>query len=194
MFRAGDVIENPVTGERITFIQTAAETDGEFVIVETVVQPGGAVATKHIHPHQEERFEVLAGSVGFEVGRENVTAGPGEHLVVPAGTPHKFWNDGTVEATFVAEVRPALHFEELLGTMFALAADGKTNTHGLPNPLRLAVIAQAYADTIRVPFPPAFVQRAGLAVAAPVGRMLGFGVGENTQQGRHEMPQHVAAA
>ena len=54
MFHAGDVIENPVTGERITFIQTAAETNGEFVIVETVVQPGGAVATKHIHPHQEE--------------------------------------------------------------------------------------------------------------------------------------------
>ena len=25
MFHAGDVIENPVTGERITFIQTAAE-------------------------------------------------------------------------------------------------------------------------------------------------------------------------
>ena len=44
----------------------------------------------------------------------------------------------------------------------------------MPNPLRLAVIAQAYADTIRVPFPPVFVQRAGLALAAPVGRMLGY--------------------
>jgi quercetin dioxygenase-like cupin family protein len=193
MFRAGDFIENPVTGERVTFITTAAETDGELVIVETVVQPGGAVATKHIHPNQEERFEVLDGSVGFEVGRKTVTAGPGDHLVVPAGTPHRFWNDGDAEARFVAEVRPALHFEELLGTMFGLAAEGKTNAHGMPNPLRLAVIARAYADTIRVPFPPLVVQRAGLALAEPLGRMLGY-TATSAGQTIHEPPRRVAAA
>ena len=87
MFHAGDVIENPATGEQITFITTAAETDGEFVIVETIVQPGGAVATKHIHPHQEERFEVLEGSVGILVGGTTISAEPGDSLVVPPGTP-----------------------------------------------------------------------------------------------------------
>ena len=63
-------------------------------------------------------------------------------MTVPAGTPHKFWNAGDDEAHFVCEVRPALQFEQLLETMFALAADGKTNRKGMPNPLRLAVIAQ----------------------------------------------------
>jgi mannose-6-phosphate isomerase-like protein (cupin superfamily) len=174
MFHAGNVIENPATGEQITFITTAAETDGEFVIVETIVQPGGAVATKHIHPHQEERFEVLEGSVGILVGGTTISAEPGDSLVVPPGTPHKFWNAGDAEARFVCEVRPALHFEQLLSTMFALATEGKTNTHGMPNPLRLAVIAQAYSDTIQVPFPPLLVQRAALALAAPLGRMLGY--------------------
>jgi hypothetical protein len=71
-------------------------------------------------------------------------------------------------------VRPALQFEALLETMFALAVDGKTNRKGMPNPLRLAVIANAHFDTVRLPFPPALVQRAGLMLGAPLGRLLGY--------------------
>jgi hypothetical protein len=37
------------------------------------------------------------------------------------------------------------------------------------------VIAKAHFDTVRLPFPPAFVQRAGLALAAPFGKALGYG-------------------
>ena len=58
--------------------------------------------------------------------------------------------------------------------MFALAADGKTNRKGMPNPLRLAVIAKAHFDDVRLPFPPAWMQRAGLALGAPLGQLLGY--------------------
>ena len=153
MIRAGDTIENPVTGERIVFRQTSRETNGQAVVIETYVQPNGFVAAAHVHPSQEERFEILRGSVGFRVGRKKLVAGPGHRLTVPAGTPHKFWNAGEDEAHFVCEVRPALQFEALLETMFALAADGKTNRKGMPNPLRLAVIANAHFDTVRLPVP-----------------------------------------
>src|SRR5919204_635298 len=78
-------------------------------------------------------------------------------------------------ARSVCEVRPALQFESLLETMFALAADGKTNKKGMPNPFRLAVIARAHFDTVRLPQPPAWLQRAGLALGAPLGRLLGYG-------------------
>src|SRR5262252_8075771 len=174
MIRAGDAIENPVTGERLVFRQTSRETNGAAVVIETYVQPNGFVAAAHVHPNQEERFEILGGEVGFKVGREKTVAGPGQRLVVPAGTPHKFWNAGDEVAHFVCEVRPALQFESLLETMFALAADGKTNRKGMPNPLRLAVIANAHFDTVRLPFPPALVQRFGLALGAPLGRVFGY--------------------
>jgi quercetin dioxygenase-like cupin family protein len=174
MIHAGTTIENPVTGERIVFRKTSRETGGQAVVVECFVQPGGAVAAAHVHPAQEERFEVLHGTLGFRLGREELTAGPGERLTVPAGTPHKFWNAGDEEAHFVCEVGPALQFESLVETMFALAADGKTNRKGMPNPLRLAVIARAHFDTVRLPFPPAWTQRVGLALAAPLGRLLGY--------------------
>ena len=44
----------------------------------------------------------------------------------------------------------------------------------MPNPLRLAVIARAHFDTVQLPFPPAFLQRIGLAMGAPLGRALGY--------------------
>jgi mannose-6-phosphate isomerase-like protein (cupin superfamily) len=174
VIRAGDSIENPVTGERLVFRETSRETNGEAVVVETFVQPHGFVAAAHVHPDQEERFEVLRGSIGFRVGRKSFVAGPGQRVTVPAGQRHKFWNAGDDVAHFVCEVRPALQFESLLETMFALAADGRTNRKGMPNPLQLAVIAQAHFDTVRLPFPPAILQRIALALGAPLGRAAGY--------------------
>jgi mannose-6-phosphate isomerase-like protein (cupin superfamily) len=174
MIRAGDSIQNPVTGERIVFRQTSRETNGEAVVIETYVQPHGFVAAAHVHPSQEERFEVLRGSVGFKVGRKKLLAGPGQRVTVPAGTPHRFWNAGDEVAHFVCEIRPALQFESLIETMFTLAAEGRTNRKGMPNPMQLAVIAQAHFDTVRLPFPPALLQRIGLALGSPLGRALGY--------------------
>jgi hypothetical protein len=138
------------------------------------VKPNGFVAAAHVHPHQEERFQVLKGSVGFRRGREKLVAGPGERLTVPAGTPHKFWNEGDEEAHFVCEIRPALQFEQLIETMYGLAAEGKTNRKGMPNPLRLAVIARHHFEDVRLPFPPVWMQRIGLAMGAPLGRLFGY--------------------
>jgi hypothetical protein len=111
----------------------------------------------------------------MKVGRKKLTLSDGEVAVVDPGTAHKFWNAGETPVRFVCEIRPALQFESLLETMFALAADGKTNRKGFPNPLRLAVIANAHFDTVRLPFPPAGMQKAGLLLGAPLGRLAGYG-------------------
>jgi hypothetical protein len=88
--------------------------------------------------------------------------------------PHRFWNAGDEVAHFVCEIRPALQFESLIETMFTLAAEGRTNRKGMPNLLQLAVIANAHFDTVRLPFPPAILQRIGLALGSPVGRAFGY--------------------
>jgi quercetin dioxygenase-like cupin family protein len=175
MIRTGDTIHNPVTGERITFHATSADTKGEAVVIECTVQPDGFVAATHVHPSQSERFAVIDGTLGLKAGKDKKTLGRGEVAVVEPGTPHRFWNAGKDEVRFVCEVRPALQFESLLETMFNLAADGKTNRKGMPNPVRLAVIARAHFDTVRLPQPPAWLQRVGLALGAPVGKALGYG-------------------
>jgi quercetin dioxygenase-like cupin family protein len=174
MIRPGDRLENPITGEVLVFHRTSEETGGESVLVETIVRPDGFVAAAHVHPYQTEHFEVLEGLLGLRVGDKELVAKPGNVVTVAPGTPHRFWNAGESQARFLCEVRPALQFESLIETMFTLAADGRTNRKGLPNPLRLAVIARAHFDTVRLPFPPAVLQRAALAVGAPLGRALGY--------------------
>jgi mannose-6-phosphate isomerase-like protein (cupin superfamily) len=175
MFHAGDQIENPVTGERLVFHETSAETKGERVVFETIVQPGGFVAAAHLHPFQSERFEVVAGTLGMRRGKEKVELHPGEVVAVEPTTPHKFWNAGDDEARFICTVTPALQFERLIATMYSLAAAGKTNRKGMPNPLRLAVIAKHNFDDVRLPLVPHSLQKLGLALGAPTGRILGYG-------------------
>ncbi len=174
MIRSGDTIENPVTGERLVFTATSAETGGEYVRFECFVEPSGFVAAAHVHPLQEELFEIIEGSVTFKIDGRELPTRPGDRVLVPAGTRHQFWNAGEEEARFACEVRPALQFEQLIETMFSLARDGKTNKRGMPSPLRLAVIARAHFDTVRLPFPPAWIQRVGLMLGAPVGRLVGY--------------------
>jgi quercetin dioxygenase-like cupin family protein len=174
MIRKGDRLENPVTGEVLIFHRTSRETGGAAVLCETIVRPGGFVAEAHVHPHQTERFEVLEGQIRLRLGKDERVIGPGDVATVAPGTPHRFWNAGDQEARFLCEVRPALEFESLIETMFTLAAEGKTNRKGLPNPLRLAVIARAHFETVRLPFPPAWLQRVALAIGAPLGRLAGY--------------------
>jgi mannose-6-phosphate isomerase-like protein (cupin superfamily) len=188
MIRSGDTIHNPITGESITFHQTSADTKGEAVVIECTVKPDGFVAAAHVHPSQTERFSVIAGRLGMKVGRKKLLLERGDVAVVEQGTAHKFWNMGNEEVRFVCEVRPALQFESLLETMFALAADGKTNRKGMPNPFRLAVIARAHFDTVRLPQPPAWLQRAGLALGSPVGRLFGYAPTYEPQAGTPALP------
>jgi quercetin dioxygenase-like cupin family protein len=175
MIRKGQLVENPVTGECLIFHETSADTGGAFVRFETIVRPGGTVAAAHVHPYQTERFDVITGTLGVKTGRVKAEYGAGETVEIRPGTSHKFWNAGDDELRFVAEVSPALQFESLIETMFALAVDGKTNRKGMPNPLRLAVIANHHFDVVRLPLIPAALQKAALACGGPLGRLVGFG-------------------
>jgi quercetin dioxygenase-like cupin family protein len=170
----GQTLVNPVTGERMTFLETAAETGGDRVVIELHADPGGSVAAAHVHPSQWETFDVVSGTLGAKVGGRTTEAGPGKTLGVAPGVPHTWWNAGDDELVFRCVITPALQFESLIETMFSLAADGKTNGKGMPNPFRLAVIAKAHFDTVQLPGVPAWVQKTALAMGAPFGRAIGY--------------------
>src|SRR4051812_19347202 len=60
MITPGTTLENPVTGERFTFTETAATTGGELLAFDFALRAGGRVPIPHVHPVQTERFEVVA--------------------------------------------------------------------------------------------------------------------------------------
>jgi len=110
-------------------------------------------------------------------GRERLVAKAGDVVVVEAGTAHKFWNAGDEPVMFHCVVSPALQFESLIESMFALARDGKTNRKGMPNPVRMAAIARAHRDVIRLPGIPAWLQDLATLSAMPLAYIAGYGAG-----------------
>src|SRR5215207_2985696 len=138
MARAGEQLHDPVRGDSIEFRETARDTGGALL---SWVWTAVGAPPMHVHPLQEEHFEVLSGTVGIQIADEQRSLGEGEEATVAPGTPHRWYSeDDQQKARFLAEVRPALNTEILLETLYELARDGNTDRNGLPNPLQLAVI------------------------------------------------------
>jgi quercetin dioxygenase-like cupin family protein len=112
MARPGDVIEHPITGERITFLRTAKQTGGDYLRIGLAVAPHGFVQGVHFHPMQEERFLIVSGAFDFVVDGKEFRVGPGGRVVVPAGRLHSWKNGGDTEAIAVIDLVPAFDTEE----------------------------------------------------------------------------------
>src|SRR3954463_1170096 len=181
MAYAGQTLENPVTGERITFRKTAADTDGKYVEIDLELAPDAAVPGTHVHPKQVETFEVISGEMKFRLGMKKVKAGPGETVVVPAGAVHNFANAGTESAHVRVTIEPALKMEEMFETTVALAKAGRVTRSGMPKPLDLALFVDRFSDEARAPFPPHAVVHALMTPLRWVA--LRRGRGQRTRSG-----------
>ena len=151
---SAQMIENPVTGERVTFTKRSEDTNGERVEFEIVAEPHATGPPEQVHENQEEYFEILSGRVSGTLDGTPFSVEAGESFVITAGTPHRWWNEGNDEQHPRVVVEPALEFTESLETLYGLAADGKTNSKGIPNPLQKAVIAYHYWETNHLASPP----------------------------------------
>jgi quercetin dioxygenase-like cupin family protein len=170
----GQTIENPVSGERITFLETARDTDGERLEIELELSPDGHVPGAHVHPEQEERFHVLEGKMKFRLGMRRIVAEAGDTVVVPKGRVHRFANAGDGVARARVEVVPALDMEELFETTVELATEGNVTRTGMPKPTHLALFVRRFEREVRAPFPPAWVVRVLMAPLAALGRRRGY--------------------
>ncbi|KAA2240280.1 hypothetical protein F0L74_29385 [Chitinophaga agrisoli] len=65
--KKGDKIENARTGQRMIFLQTAAETNGALLQIECFSPVTTTKEPAHIHPLQENRFEILSGDLCFSM-------------------------------------------------------------------------------------------------------------------------------
>jgi mannose-6-phosphate isomerase-like protein (cupin superfamily) len=175
MAYTGQTLRNPASGERITFRRTAAETDGELVAIDLELPAGARVpGGLHLHPKQEERFEVVEGTMRFRMRSKRVTAGPGDVVVVPAGMPHDFANVGDEAALVRVDIRPALKMEQLFETAVSLAEQGRTMMKGIPRPLDLALFTREFEDEVQKAFPPLWMQRLALAPLAWLAHRRGY--------------------
>ena len=175
MAHAGQILVNTASGERITFRRTAAQTNGELVTIDLELPPGGRVpGGLHLHPLQEERFEVVRGTMRFRLRHRRLLAGPGEVVVVPPRMPHDFANAGDETALVRVDIRPALRMEQLFETAVALAQEGRTMMRGIPKPLDLALFTRAFEQEVQKARLPLWLQRVALGPLARLARRRGY--------------------
>jgi mannose-6-phosphate isomerase-like protein (cupin superfamily) len=166
-------ISNPATSERIQFT-TIGQDDGEDIVrFNWRSMPGGAI-TEHVHPHQEERFTIIAGEAHFTLDGEERVVGPGETIVVPVGVRHSESNPGSVEIEGVVELRPALHSKDMHEAFAGLGSEGKTTPRGAPkNPLQLGATVWHFRHESRATSPPIWVQNLVLPPLSLLAKVFG---------------------
>jgi quercetin dioxygenase-like cupin family protein len=91
----------------------------EALLLEARWAPGGTPPIDHLHPGQDERFEVLEGELTVVLGGKRRVLRAGDTLAVPRGSVHAMWNAGDEPARASWRVTPALRTEEMFRTIAA---------------------------------------------------------------------------
>ena len=173
-FQIGEVLENPVTGERATILEFAWTNPEGRAVAELTALVGARVVGEHYHPALVEQFTVLEGELTLKRDGQASVLREGESAVIEAGVWHDWWNAGDVNARVRVEVTPGERFAHMIETLFGLARLGHVNAKGMPSVLQLALIGQEFSDVIVFRKPPPSVQRALFGLLAPIARRRGY--------------------
>lgn len=165
-------IENRLSRERVTFVQTGAETGGELFAFEVQVPTDMVLPPPHLHAAEEERLEVIEGEITMQTdGRQHVLR-PGESHVLKPGVSHTWWNSGPGPLHFRAEFRPAGNMQSFFETYCGLAAEGRSDERGQPPLLQVAASLPLWG--MYLAGPPILAQRLLMAVLRPFARLRGY--------------------
>ncbi len=162
-------IENGA-GERLTFLGVTRDANGDRIEVDGVARPG-AGPPMHVHFLQEERVRVVTGRVGYQVsGQPERFAGPGEVVVWPAGTPHRWWNAGDTEVRMTGWCAPPDNVEFYLAAIFASM---KENGGTRPGLFDAAFLTIRYRTEFAMLELPTVVRRLVIPLIYVIGLALG---------------------
>ncbi|WP_410650388.1 cupin domain-containing protein [Amycolatopsis sp. cmx-4-54] len=173
--RSREIYENPVCGERVV-IRRGNDEDGDEIVWDLYLAPGGTVVGEHYHPSADERFTLVDGRLGLRAGGSTLMMDRvGHSVLAAAGTRHYFWNASDGETRVLIQMRGGVdRFEQVVfRQLYGLARDGRTDAKGKPGLLQSAVTLLEFSDIVRFAAPPWPVQRALFGVLAPIARALG---------------------
>jgi mannose-6-phosphate isomerase-like protein (cupin superfamily) len=125
-------------GNLVTVKASAEDTGGRASVVEFLNPPGFAPPL-HRHLHEDEMFLVLEGEARFLCGGEDLAAGPGDFVHLPAGLPHTFLV-GSGGPLRTLQITTPGGFEA-----FAAAVGGEAPERRLPEPAPVDPAALAHA-------------------------------------------------
>jgi quercetin dioxygenase-like cupin family protein len=86
--------ESRLDPSAFSMVSLADRTNGSRSCRISVAQvPPGKGTPLHLHTFDQFYF-VISGTMQLQIGLERFTAGPNTYVLLPAGIPHRNWNDG----------------------------------------------------------------------------------------------------
>ncbi len=145
---AARTIENPIIKDKVTFLETSAETNGKFTLIQVDLAPRGG-NDLHYHKTFDETFTVMEGILGVQIEKEISYLHKGESATVQAGQLHRFFNPSDEHSViFNVMVQPGSQgFETALQVVYGLACDGRTTSSMIPQNLSHMALIVQWSDT-----------------------------------------------
>lgn len=141
-------IINPVSGEKVTFISTSAESNGLKSVIEIELQPTGEGPPPHYHKAYTETFYILEGELSIQLGKELKILQTGETCTVNKYQQHTFRNDSSSAVKIQVTVKPGHEgFENALSILFGLSRDDLVTKTGAPKRIADLLVISKLADT-----------------------------------------------
>ncbi|MGV3530889.1 MAG: cupin domain-containing protein [Chthoniobacteraceae bacterium] len=166
------VLDFAATGMWWEITQSTADTHGERFEAINVIAPGFAGPPLHLHPHAEESYHVLDGTLDVCVDGKWRQLGMGEFATIPAGVAHTLRNPHAAEVRLRNEHKPALAFERFFRRMHSLVQAGKLTLppKNFGSLILISMLFVEHEHEIRAVKPPHAVMR----MLAIVGKLLRY--------------------
>lgn len=174
MIYKGKVIENPVTGQSIRFVETAQDSGGRKLEVEVIYKRSTTQPVLYYHPQQQTSLEVTQGELHLRLNDMEQVLKKGEKLLIPAGQPHTLWNAADLPTIMRWTATPALRSEEFLTSVFQLAQDGQVSAAGNPSLLQSALLVHEFRQEFKLAAPARWLWWTLFAVLRPIARLAGL--------------------
>jgi len=114
-------------GNLVTVKAAGAQTRGRLTVAE-FLNPVGFAPPLHRHLEEDEMFYILSGTARFLCDGEELTARPGDFVLLPVGLPHTFVV-GSEEPLRCLQITTPSGFED-----FATDVGAPAREHRLPDP------------------------------------------------------------
>lgn len=95
-----------VLGDLYTFKATGKQTNGNFTVIEQIIQPQSG-PPPHIHHREDEAFYILGGRFSFLCGDKQSIFEAGSYVYIPKGTLHTFKNIDEQQGRLLVIITPA---------------------------------------------------------------------------------------
>lgn len=141
-------VKHQITGEQITFLETAEQSQGKYLYIEVTLPPQGDGPPLHVHDEFEEEFEVISGQLTVSLGKEKHVLQSGDKRLVTLNTPHTFTNNYDEAVVFRVRLTPPSQFEQSVRIHYGLIEDGLVDAKGNPKNLAHTALILSMQNTL----------------------------------------------